>query len=278
MRELELPTGEMTFLARADGPDDGEPVLLLHGFPESSYQWLPQLEALGHAGYRAVAPDQRGYTPGARPPAVDDYAIVHLVADVLAVADALGVERFHLVGHDWGAAVAWVTAAYHPERLLTLTSVATPHLTPFSRSIREGEQQAKSAYMAQLRDPGAEAFFLDDGAARLRRMYESFGFGEQTIAEYVALLTQPGALTGALNWYRANHLGGPDVVLPAVTVPTLYVWPADDLYLGREAAEATADYVEGPYRFEELAGVGHWVCEQVPERLNHLLLDHFPDV
>jgi pimeloyl-ACP methyl ester carboxylesterase len=277
VRELELPFGDLTVLARADGPDDGEPVLLLHGFPESSYQWLPQLEALGDAGYRAVAPDQRGYSPGARPSAVDDYVMGHLVADVLAFADALGVERFHLVGHDWGGAVAWVTAAYHPDRLLTLTSVATPHLTPFARSIREGEQRERSSYMADLRDPGAEAFFLDDDAAQLRRTYESFGFGEQTIAEYLALFTQPGALTGALNWYRANDLGGADVDLAPVTVPTLYVWPADDLYLGRETAEATADHVEGPYRFEELAGVGHWVCEEAPDRLTHLLLNHFPD-
>jgi pimeloyl-ACP methyl ester carboxylesterase len=278
MRELELPVGDMTFLARENGPDDGEPVLLLHGFPESSYQWLPQLAALGHAGYRVVAPDQRGYSPRACPPAVADYAIAELVGDVLGFADALGVERFHLVGHDWGAAVAWVTACAHPERLLTLTSVATPHPVPFGRSMREGEQREKSAYMAELRDPGAEAFFLDDGAAGLRRMYESFGFPEQTIAEYVALLTRPGALTGALNWYRANDIAGTAFELPPVTVPTLYVWPVNDAYLGREAAEATAEQVEGPYRFVELEGVSHWVCEEVPDRLNQLLLDHFRDL
>src|SRR3954469_15289780 len=167
---MQIVVGEETFEARVAGPEDGEVVLLLHGFPQTSWSWRSQLEALGAAGYRAVAPDQRGYSPGARPTEVEAYAVDHLVGDVVGIADALGVERFHLVGHDWGAAVAWVTAAYHPERLLTLTSVATPHLTPFSRSIREGEQQAKSAYMAQLRDPGAEAFFLDDGAARLRRM------------------------------------------------------------------------------------------------------------
>jgi pimeloyl-ACP methyl ester carboxylesterase len=278
VHELELPVGELQFLARADGPDDGEPVILLHGFPQSSYQWLPQLAALGHAGYRAVAPDQRGYSPGARPPDAAAYSMPNLVSDVLGFADALGVERFHLVGHDWGGAVAWVTAAYHPDRLLTLTSVSTPHPGAFSSSVREGEQRKLSAYMADLRDPGAEMLLLADDAVRLRQMYESFGFGEQATAEYVALLTQPGALTGALNWYRANQLGGRDLVLPAVTVPTLYVWPSADPYLGREAAGATAGFVEGPYRFEELAGVGHWVCEEAPDRLTHLLLDHLPDV
>jgi pimeloyl-ACP methyl ester carboxylesterase len=278
MRELALPVGDLTFLARADGPDDGEPVLLLHGFPQSSYQWVPQLEALARDGYRVVAPDQRGYSPGARPPDVGDYAMAHLVADVLGFADALGVERFHLVGHDWGGAVGWVTAANHPERLLTLTSVCTPHPTPFSWSTREGEQRELSGYMADLRDPGAEAALLGDGAAELRRLYESFGFDEQSVAEYVTLLSAPGALTGALNWYRANELGGPDVELPPVTVPTLFVWPSGDPYLGREAAMATADHVDGPYRFEELEGVGHWVCEEAPDRLSQLLLDHFPDL
>ena len=131
--------------------------------------------------------------------------------------------------------------------------------------------------MADLRAPGAEATLLGDDATELRRLYESFGFDEQTVAEYVTSLTEPGALTGALNWYRANELDGPDVELPPVTVPTLFVWPSGDPYLGREAAIATADYVEGPYRFEELAGVGHWVCEEAPDRLTQLLLDHFPD-
>ena len=121
---VELAVGDLVFDARAEGPADGELVLLLHGFPQTSLSWRHQLGALAAAGYRAVAPDQRGYSPGARPADVAEYRIERLVGDVLGFADALGVERFHLVGHDWGGAVAWQVAGRHPERLRTVTSLS----------------------------------------------------------------------------------------------------------------------------------------------------------
>src|SRR5439155_25455793 len=135
MEALELHVGPYTFSARADGPRDGELVLLLHGFPETSYEWRNQLPALADAGFHAVAPDQRGYAVGARPPALDDYRVEQLAADVVGFADTLGADRFHLVGHDWGGAVAWVVGGNHGDRLQTLTVVSTPHPVPFSESI-----------------------------------------------------------------------------------------------------------------------------------------------
>ncbi|HEX6311493.1 MAG TPA: alpha/beta hydrolase, partial [Acidimicrobiia bacterium] len=176
MEQLEVVVGPLTFVARAAGPATAPVVLLLHGFPETSYSWRHQIEALGAAGYRAVAPDQRGYSPGARPGEVAAYHPERLVEDVVGMADALGADRFHLVGHDFGGLVAWHTAARHAGRLATLTAVSTPHPRAVARSILEGgEQREKSSYMLFFRSPGAEAFFLDDDAAGLRGLFTGTG-------------------------------------------------------------------------------------------------------
>jgi pimeloyl-ACP methyl ester carboxylesterase len=270
---MELAVGDLVFDARAAGPADGELVLLLHGFPQTSFSWRNQLDALGAAGYRAVAPDQRGYSPGARPADVGEYRVERLVGDVLGFADALGVERFHLVGHDWGGAVAWQVAGRHPERLRTLTSLSTPHPAAFRRSIQDGEQRDKSSYMLFFRSPEAEPFFLDNDAAGLRALYTASGLADDAVEEYVRVLTQPGAMTAALNWYRAADPGLVEGLGP-ITTPTMYVWSTYDPALGRDAAEGTAAHVEGPYRFEVLEGVGHWIAEETPDALNTLLVDH----
>jgi pimeloyl-ACP methyl ester carboxylesterase len=270
---FELAVGGLVFDARAAGPADGELVLLLHGFPQTSLAWRQQLEALGDAGYRAVAPDQRGYSPGARPVDVGEYRAERLVGDVLGFAAALGAPTFHLVGHDWGGAVAWQVAGRHPERLRTLTSVSTPHPAAFRRSIEGGEQRERSGYMLFFRTPDAEPFFLDNDAAVLRSLYSASALPEDAAAEYIRVLTEPGALTGALNWYRAADIGLVDGLGP-ITTPTLYVWSTNDPALGRDAAEATAGHVDGPYRFEVLDGVSHWIPEEAPDTLNALLLEH----
>jgi pimeloyl-ACP methyl ester carboxylesterase len=270
---FELAVGGLVFDARAAGPADGELVLLLHGFPQTSLVWRQQLEALGDAGYRAVAPDQRGYSPGARPVDVGEYRAERLVGDVLGFAAALGAPTFHLVGHDWGGAVAWQVAGRHPERLRTLTSVSTPHPAAFRRSIEGGEQRERSGYMLFFRTADAEPFFLDNDAAVLRSLYSASALPEDAAAEYMRVLTEPGALTGALNWYRAADIGLVDGLGP-ITTPTLYVWSTNDPALGRDAAEATAGHVDGPYRFEVLDGVSHWIPEEAPDTLNALLLEH----
>jgi len=272
VERLELAVGELAFEARADGPEDGELVLLLHGFPQTSFSWRYQLPVLAGAGYRGVAPDQRGYSPRARPADLTSYRAERYVEDVIGLADALGADRFHLVGHDFGGFVAWDVASLHPERLSTLSVVSTPHPAPMAKSILEGgEQRERSSYMLFFRSPEAEAFFLDNDAAGLRSLYEATGLSE--VDEYVRVLTQPGAMTAALNWYRAVDRSTAMAMRP-ITSPTLYVWSTNDPALGREAAEATATHVTGPYRFEVLEGVSHWIPEEAPDALNALLLEH----
>jgi pimeloyl-ACP methyl ester carboxylesterase len=276
VESLQIPVGGEVFEARAAGPEHGELVLLLHGFPQTSWSYRHQLEALGDAGYRAVAFDQRGYSPGARPAEVERYRTPSLVADVLAVADEIGGFSFHLVGHDWGAAVAWQLAGRHQDRLRTLTVLSVPHPLAFGRALAgEGgcDQRARSGYMDFFRSEGAADAFLADDAAGLRNLYAMSGLGDADVEPYVEVLRQPGAMQAALNWYVAADLTLVEG-LGAITMPTLFVWSTEDPALGREAAEWTAEYVEGPYRFEVLEGVGHWIPEQAPDRLDALLLEH----
>jgi pimeloyl-ACP methyl ester carboxylesterase len=275
LERIEIPVGDLVFSGRASGPGDGRCVLLLHGFPQTSWSWRHQLQALAQAGHRGVAVDQRGYSEGARPAGVEHYAMPHLVSDVVAVADRLGCDRFDVVGHDWGGAVAWNLAGRHPDRVRTLTVVSTPHPAAFAATLLDGrdDQAQRSSYMAFFRQPEVpEQTFLADGGAGLRTLFEASGLAGEA-DEYVSVLTQPGAMTAALNWYRAVDIA--DVrEMGAVTSPTLYVWSTEDVALGRAAAEATAAHVSGPYRFEVLEGVSHWVPEEAPADLNRLLLEH----
>ena len=275
IEHLEIPVGGgMTFSARAAGPSEGRLVLLLHGFPQTSASWTGVLHALADDGCRAIAIDQRGYSPGARPEGVEAYTIDHLVSDVLAVSYDVGGHQFDLVGHDWGGIVAWYLAGRHPERVRTLTVASTPHPLALAAAVRGdlgGDQPTRSGYTEVFRSPGAEDIFLGDGAARLRGMYSALP--PEAAEDYVRVLTEPGAMTAALNYYRATSFDAFEDPGP-VSCPTLYVWSTDDVALGREAAEATASHVEGPYRFEVLEGVSHWIPDEAPRELSRLLQEH----
>ena len=272
METFDLTVGDYTFSARADGPTGGELVLLLHGFPETSYEWRHQLPALAAAGYRAVAPDQRGYASGARPENVDAYKIGELASDAVGFADALGVDRFHLVGHDWGGAVAWYVAGEFGDRLRTLTVVSTPHPTPFSKSIAEGEQREKSSYMLMFRDPSAEAC-SSPTTRPCCGLYETSGMPDKdAAAEYVRVFRNQGRAHR-----RAQLVPRQRLPLPRSgrsRVPTMYVWSTDDIALGREAAEGTGAVCEGPTASRVIEGVSHWLPEEAPDQLNALLLSH----
>ncbi|WP_406213145.1 alpha/beta fold hydrolase [Streptomyces decoyicus] len=275
VEHLEIQVGPHTYDALACGPADGEFVLLLHGWPEFADSWSAVLPALGAAGYRAVAVDQRGYSPRARPPRIADYAVPELVADALAFADSQGAGRFHLVSHDWGGMVAWALAGAHPERLKSLTVLATPHPDALNRAAAEDSvQHHRLDYVRFFRrdDGAAEAALLADDAARLRAAYAG-KVPAELVDGNVRRLSGPGALTATLNWYRA-----PESVIsvPAgrITVPTLFLWGSEDTALGRGAAESTGEWVDGPYRFEALEGASHWLPEEVPDVVTPKILDH----
>lgn len=276
---MKLEVGDLVFDAVAFGEPDGEVVLLLHGFPQSSWCWRHVWPSLVEAGYRVVAPDQRGYSPGARPTEVSAYAMPHLVADVLGMLDTLGADRAHVVGHDWGAAVAWQVAARHPDRVRTMTAVSVPHPVAFTHALMTDEdQRRRSQYMRlfQVEGKAEEVLLRPDGTGRGDGGFRTFFGGAEATADvdrYLTEMHEPGRLTACLNWYRAASRASVED-FPPVTVPTMYVWSDGDLALGRTAAEATAGHVDGPYRFVELSGVSHWVPEEAPEALSALLLEH----
>ncbi|GAA4024386.1 alpha/beta hydrolase [Allokutzneria multivorans] len=275
MTAVEIVLNDHRYNAIAAGPVDGELVLLLHGWPEFADCWTEEIAALAEAGYRAVAVDQRGYSPGARPTKVSDYHVDHLVADVLGFADALGAQQFHLVAHDWGGIVAWAFAGAHPQRLKTLTVLATPHPSALGKAIAEDEDQSRRVdYVRFFRQPGgiAEESLLADGAARLRNAYGG-KVPAPLVEENVRRLSEPGALTATLNWYRAAN-DQLDIPARPSTVPTLYVWGSEDAALGPVAAYRTSDFVDGPYRFVELTGASHWLPEEAGAEVSALILSH----
>lgn len=273
-RIVEVRHGDLTFPVRVDGPDDGEPVVLLHGFPEASSVWSPYLARLAAAGFRAAAPDQRGYAATARPGGVRAYHLDRLVEDVLRIGDDLGTERFHLVGHDWGGMVAWAVAAAHPERLLSLTSVSTPHPRALASSLWRSSQLGRSWYVGFFQVPQVPERVLAAGnGAVLRRALRGSGLpGAQADACADAIL-EPGALTAAINWYRAlrphSSLG-----VGRIKVPTLFVWSSGDVALGPAGARATGGQIDAPYRFEVLERTSHWIPETRVDELTALLLEH----
>ena len=266
-----ITLGDLTFDVTTSGPADGVPVVLLHGFPESAAVWEPVSALLNESGLRTYAPNQRGYSPGARPDGVDSYRIDHLVADVIGLLDALDLDTAHLVGHDWGAAVAWVVAARHADRITSLTTVSVPHPGAFGWALREdADQKERSSYIRLLRMEGkAERVLLDENAHSLRAMFGDV-VPPALVDRHVALLSEPGAMTAALNWYRA--MTSDFEATPAVTVPTTYVWSTGDIALGRAGAERCGEFVDAPYEFVVLDGATHWIPEQRPDALAEAIL------
>jgi pimeloyl-ACP methyl ester carboxylesterase len=265
--------GDLDFTVDLAGPPEGEPVLFLHGFPETRHMWRHQIEALGERGFRAVAPDQRGYSSGARPSEQSAYATELLVADALGLMDALGHRRFHLVGHDWGGQLSWLIAAHHPARLITLSVLSRPHPAAFARAMKEdNEQFNRSGHHRAFRETDAVTRMR---AAKLKPLREALlrqGVPAADTDVYMTQLMEEGAIEGAMNWYRASGIAASET--PRIAIATLYAWGTQDATVGRRAAELTREYVTGPYRFVEIEGAGHFVVDQEPERINALLLEH----
>lgn len=276
-----MPTVSLRGLAFAyadEGPTDGPVVLLLHGFPQDHTSWDAIADGLHAAGFRTIRPDQRGYSPGARPEGVDQYRLGVLAADAVALLDHLGVERAHVVGHDWGGAVAWALGAEHAERVLTLAVLSTPHPAAMSRAMVRSTQGLRSWYMGVFQVPGLSERLLAPGGrfwAGLMR-----GLPPAAVERYSRNAQEPGALTAMLEWYRAlpRDMRRPSVRWRAIRVPTVYVWGGRDPALGEAAARWTADYVHGPYAFVILPREGHWLPECAPAEVLTALLGHLKPV
>jgi len=250
------------------GDPNGPAVVLLHGFPQLPASFDGVLPALHAAGLRTLVPTARGYAPEARPPTRREYGAAETAADVIALLDAAGLDRAHVVGHDWGGAQAWAAAAAYPERIASLTALSTPHPAAMRWAFTHSRQAFVSWYMGLFQLPRLPELIA---ARSLATSLRSSGVPEPYVAAYAKAMAEPGALTGALNWYRGIPFSS-DRTSARTVVPTTYVWGCNDFALSRAAAEKTADFVDGPYRFVEL-DAGHWLPEREPDAVAAAVLD-----
>ncbi|WP_198412339.1 alpha/beta fold hydrolase [Nocardioides mangrovicus] len=269
----------LTFDVDDAGPEDGAPVVLLHGFPQRATMWAGVAPLLHEAGLRTLAPDQRGYSSGARPRGRAAYGLGRVVGDVAALVERLGAGPVHLMGHDWGAAAAWSTAASRPELLRSLVAVSVPHPAAMARALRTRDQLRRSWYMGFFQLPWLPELALSRPALAGRFLGAS-GMDREMVARYGREIVGDGALRGALGWYRAMPLTargatGGSGLARRVRVPTTYVWSDGDVALGRLGAELSAEHVVADYRFEVLPGLSHWIPDEAPERLARIALERF---
>jgi pimeloyl-ACP methyl ester carboxylesterase len=275
-RRIETAPG-FVFDVSVVGAANARLVLMLHGFCVSRHFWNNQLPALAEAGFFAVAPNQRGYSAGARPDPedFDNYRVDRLIGDALDIIAATGHggRRFHLVGHDWGGSLAWLIADRYSERLASLTMLSRPHPASFARALAmpDGEQAHRSRHHQEFLDPMAGPRLLADNAAWVRTRLMRNAVPEAAIAVHLSVIGNPPAMEAALAWYRARaerQLIGP------TKVPTLFIWGDADDTVGRAAAEGTGEFIAADYHFAALPGVGHYAADQVPEQVTALLLAH----
>lgn len=267
----------LTFDVTDRGPRGGPVVLLLHGFPQSMTMWDVLTPELVAAGLRVVAVDQRGYSPRARPAGYGSYVLRELVEDAAALIEALEAGPVHVLGHDWGAAVAWGLAGWHPDLLRTLTAVSVPHPSAMLGAALTSTQVLASSYIGVFQLPWLpERVLTPDhpvGRWLLSRWLQASGQSPARARRDITRLHDTAGLTAALAWYRALPLGV-GTPLPPSPVPTLFVWSDGDSAITRRAAELTAGHVTGPYQLHVLHGVSHWIPDETPHTLATLLLDH----
>jgi pimeloyl-ACP methyl ester carboxylesterase len=259
---------QLRFLVTDTGPATGPPVVLLHGFPQRSTCWFDVTDALHGFGYRTLAPDQRGYSPQARPRSRGSYRLSKLVSDVVALIELAG-SPVHLVGHDWGAVVAWAVAAGHPDLVRSLVTVSAPHPRAYLRALVTSTQAPRSLYGVAFQLP-----FLPEAVAASTSLVEQVlrrsGMPEHALLRFRQEIVADGAFGPALGWYRAVPLSG-GWPTGSVRVPTTHVWSDGDQALSRTGAQRSGDHVTAPYRLEILTGVSHWIPDEVPAQLAELV-------
>lgn len=281
MREAthRIPANGLTHFVRDSGEENAPAAILLHGFPDSSVVWSAVTPLLVEGGYRVIAPDMRGFGETDMPERLADYDIQSGAAvDVVAILDHLKIDRAHIVGHDFGAPVAWSLAAQQPERFISLAALSVGHSRAFLAAGAEQKRRSFYILVHLLRGVCEWLYRLNDWAL-LRRQWD----GIRAIDETIAQLSRPGRLTAGLNWYRANISFKRMLSPPAegefgeetIRIPTLGVWTDGDKYLGEAQMTGSKEYVEAPWTYERIDGVGHWMQDDAPDRLAALLLRHW---
>lgn len=265
----------MEYRCRTAGLEqDGELVIFLHGFPESSIIWEETMSKVAALGYRCLAPDQRGYSDGARPDGYENYSLRKLSADVIGFADVMGCSgKFHLVGHDLGAAVGWSVVTLYPQRIQTWTAMSVPHWDAYKWALENDPvQKQKGAYVSKFMEPKVpESLIAANDYAVLRHLWE--GFDQETLEDYMRIFSQPEARTAVINWYRGIMQVEEQIPYKDVETPTAFIWGNEDLALARAGVEKSHTYMKGYYDFHEL-NAGHWLTQFNEPEVSEIILNH----
>ena len=267
----------LSFDVRDEGPLDGDPVVLLHGFPERASCWQHVTPLLHAEGLRTYAPDQRGYSPGARPPRRRDYTMHKLEADVVALIETIG-GPVHLVGHDWGANSGWLVAMHRPDLLRSWTAVSVPHPAAFRHAMFTTRQAFSSWYMGAFQTPRLPERLAAKEGGRFDRELRKGGMTRDEVARFRREVVDHGALPGGLNWYRAMPFTKQGVLRGRVTVPTTLLWSDDDVAITRIPVDRCADHVDGPFELRVLQGASHWIPTQHPQAVADAVLSRIGSV
>ena len=273
MEIQKIRIGEFEFDCRVSGIEENELVMLLHGFPETSHMWIKLMEKLSSLGYFCVAPDMRGYSKNACPRGVKNYTIKKLSEDILNISDAFNANKFHLIGHDWGAGIGWNIVYHNPEKIMSWTALSVPHPRGLRKAIKmDKEQSKKSRYIGWFLFPLVPEFMLrKNDFERFRKLWKHSSSEE--LNNYLSVFRRKYSLTAALNYYRAN-LGRRKVqTIGEITSPTLFIWGKNDLAIGRAAAENNHKYMKGDYTFLELDG-GHWLIQTNYIEVETAVIEH----
>lgn len=269
-----LKINNLDFTVREAGKqNDGDLVILLHGFPESSLMWEHTLSELADKGYYAVAFDQRGYSLGAIPNGISEYSMEKLASDVTELAKILGYQNFHLVGHDIGAVVGWTVVAKHPKQVKSWTALSVPNWPAYRWSLEnDPAQKGKGAYVHRFQEPDKpEQVVAANDFEVLRTLWN--GFNDDIVKKYIKMFSQPGVLTGVINWYRALFQTKNNIEYDGIETNTELIWGNQDLVISRASVERNEQYMSGQYRFVEI-DAGHWLTEFNTEEIERLIIDH----
>ena len=273
IQSKKISIGPLEFDYRLAGESNKEPVILLHGFPETSIMWNRLMGLLAKEGFYCVAPDMRGYSQGACPKGIKNYTLDKLSADIINLAEALGINKFHLIGHDWGAIIGWNLAYTHSERIISWTALSVPHSRAFSKAYKtDPVQKKKSKYIGLFLLPIIPEFKIRRHNFKgFRRLWKNSS--PEEVEHYLSVFSRKSSLTAALNYYRANLKKGKRISIGEIEVPTLFIWGKTDLAVGEVAAKGTEKYMKGDYTFLEVEG-GHWLIQTNYAEVEQAIIKH----
>ncbi len=274
---IKIEIENLIFDCRVSGNEEDELVILLHGFPESSFMYRELMKDLSELGYYCMAPNMRGYSPGARPSGKSNYTIDKLSSDIMDIANYVGREKFHLIGHDWGSVIGWQIVHDNPDAILSWTGLSVPHTQSFFEALlNDNDQKKRSKYIKLFQIPVLPELKIKSKNFKiLREMWDAHS--KEEVEDYLSILNGNKALTATLNYYRASSeltkKAKTRKILGNIDVPTLFIWGKNDVAIGAESVKNGHKYMKSEYTFLELES-GHWLIQSSYSEVKPAIIKH----